>query len=98
MIPKWIDYPEVVDHIKNLFKKINHPFTDVQLEQAKLPSKATYLKNQLGTAPGMWFYEDETVFVSMPGVPYEMKGLMKNEVCQEFNNNLNYHISFIKQL
>ena len=78
--PEWIIYPEVVDHIKNLFKKINHPFTDVQLEQAKLPSKATYLKNQLGTAPGMWFYEDETVFVSMPGVPYEMKGLMKNEV------------------
>lgn len=78
--PEWIIYPEVVDHIKSLFKKINHPFTDVQLEQAKLPSKATYLKNQLGTAPGMWFYEDETVFVSMPGVPYEMKGLMKNEV------------------
>ena len=78
--PEWIIYPEVIDHIKNLFKKINHPFTDVQLEQAKLPSKATYLKNQLGTAPGMWFYEDETVFVSMPGVPYEMKGLMKNEV------------------
>jgi nicotinamide-nucleotide amidase len=36
--------------------------------------------NGLGTAPGMWFYENNTVFVSMPGVPYEMKGLMQYEV------------------
>ena len=75
-----IEYPEVVAHIKSLFKKINHPFNDVQLYQAKLPSKATYLKNNFGTAPGMWFYENDTVFISLPGVPYEMKGLMANEV------------------
>jgi nicotinamide-nucleotide amidase len=77
---QWIDYPEVIEHIKQLFKKINHPFSDVQLYQAKLPSKATYLKNHYGTAPGMWFYENDTVFVSLPGVPYEMKGLMTYEV------------------
>lgn len=76
----WIDYPEVIEHIKQLFKKINHPFSDVQLYQAKLPSKATYLKNHYGTAPGMWFNENDTVFVSLPGVPYEMKGLMTHEV------------------
>jgi nicotinamide-nucleotide amidase len=76
----FIDYPEVVVHIRDLFKKGNHPFSDVQLEQAKLPSKATYLKNKYGTAPGMWFYENNTVFVSLPGVPYEMKGLMTLEV------------------
>ena len=77
---EFIDYPEVVEHIKGLFKKINHPFSDVQLYQAKLPSKATYLKNHYGTAPGMWFYENDTVFVSLPGVPYEMKGLITLEV------------------
>ncbi|NVK52333.1 MAG: competence/damage-inducible protein A [Flavobacteriaceae bacterium] len=77
---QWIDYPEVIAHIKHLFQKINHPFTDVQLYQAKLPSKATYLKNHYGTAPGMWFFESNTVFVSLPGVPYEMKGLITNEV------------------
>ena len=38
------------------------------------------LMNRFGTAPGMWFYENNTVFVSMPGVPYELKGLMKYEV------------------
>lgn len=75
-----IEYPEVVEHIKALFKKINHPFREIQKHQAQIPSKATYLKNPYGTAPGMWFYENDTVFVSLPGVPYEMKGLMTLEV------------------
>tara|TARA_R110002049_G_scaffold24588_8_gene86969 strand:- start:2128 stop:3369 length:1242 start_codon:yes stop_codon:yes gene_type:complete len=77
---KLIEYPKVVDHIKALFKKINHPFKVIQRTQAQLPSKATLLMNTFGTAPGMWFYEKETVFVSLPGVPYEMKGLITNEV------------------
>jgi len=75
-----VEYPEVIEHIKGLFKKVNHPFNEVQRYQAQLPSKATLLMNHYGTAPGMWFYENETVYVSMPGVPYEMKGLMTNAV------------------
>ena len=75
-----VEYPEVVAHIKGLFKKINVPFREIQKTQAQLPSKATLLKNKFGTAPGMWFYENQTVFVSLPGVPYEMKGLMNDEV------------------
>lgn len=77
---KLIEYPEVIEHIKGLFQKINHPFKEVQKYQAQLPSKATYLENNFGTAPGMWFFENETVFVSLPGVPYEMKGLITNQV------------------
>ncbi|MCI2227797.1 competence/damage-inducible protein A [Polaribacter sp. MSW13] len=77
---KFIEYPEVIAHIKELFQKVNHPFKEIQRYQAQLPSKATLLKNNFGTAPGMWFYENETVFVSLPGVPYEMKGLIINEV------------------
>ncbi|MFY9242683.1 MAG: CinA family nicotinamide mononucleotide deamidase-related protein [Polaribacter sp.] len=76
----FIEYPEVIEHIKDLFKKINHPFKEIQKMQAQLPSKATYLKNKFGTAPGMWFFENNTVFVSLPGVPYEMKGLIADEV------------------
>ena len=75
-----IEYPEVIAQIKEMFIKVNHPFNEVQRYQAQLPSKATLLKNVFGTAPGMWFYENETVFVSLPGVPYEMKGLITNEV------------------
>lgn len=77
---KLIEYPEVVTHIKGLFKKNNHPFKEIQRTQAQLPSRATLLMNNLGTAPGMWFFENNTVFVSLPGVPYEMKGLITNEV------------------
>jgi nicotinamide-nucleotide amidase len=75
-----VEYPEVLEHIKGLFRKINHPFKEVQRFQAQLPSKATLLMNNFGTAPGMWFYENNTVFVSLPGVPYEMKGLITNQV------------------
>lgn len=75
-----VEYPEVIEHIKTLFAKVNHPFREIQRYQAQLPSKATLLKNNFGTAPGMWFFENNTVFVSLPGVPYEMKGLMMNEV------------------
>jgi len=75
-----VEYPEVIDHIKELFSKINHPFKEIQRYQAQLPSKATLLMNNFGTAPGMWFYENETVFVSLPGVPYEMKGLITHKV------------------
>jgi len=75
-----VDYPEVTEHIKRLFRAYQIPYREVQRLQAQLPSKATLLMNHFGTAPGMWFYENNTVFVSMPGVPYEMKGLMKNHV------------------
>ncbi len=75
-----VEYPEVIENIKELFKKVNHPFNEVQKYQAQLPSKATLLPNRYGTAPGMWFYENNTVFVSLPGVPYEMKGLIEHEV------------------
>lgn len=71
---------DVVDHIQQLFKKYKIPFGESNRLQGMLPTKATMLKNLYGTAPGMWFYENNTVFVSLPGVPNEMKGLMKYEV------------------
>jgi nicotinamide-nucleotide amidase len=71
---------DVVNHIKTLFAKYDIPFGESNRLQGMLPTKATYLKNEYGTAPGMWFYESKTVFVSLPGVPNEMKGLMKSEV------------------
>ena len=75
-----IEYPEVVLHIQEMFKKYNIPYREIQQYQAQLPSKATLLMNNFGTAPGMWFYENKTVFVSLPGVPYEMKGLITHQV------------------
>ena len=54
--------------------------------QAALPSNATYIKNSKGTAPGMWFEHNGKVFVSMPGVPYEMKHLMEYYVVPHLQN------------
>lgn len=71
---------EVVAHIKSLFEKMNYPFTEVNRQQALVPSTCTPLKNYFGTAPGMWFQHNQKVVVSLPGVPNEMKGLIDNSV------------------
>lgn len=72
---------KVLEHIEFLFKKyINTPISDLNRQQALVPSKAEVLHNQFGTAPGMWMEKEGTVFVSLPGVPFEMKGLMTNVV------------------
>lgn len=70
----------VVNHIQKLFTKYKIPFGELNRLQGMIPTKATVLENAYGTAPGMWFFENETIFVSLPGVPNEMKGLMQFEV------------------
>ncbi len=71
---------DIVAHIKELFAKINYPFTEVNRNQALVPSKCIPFKNYWGTAPGMWFQLHNKVTISLPGVPYEMKGLMEHSV------------------
>ena len=71
----------VLEHIENIFKNyVTTPISNLNRDQAQLPSKATILPNRYGTAAGMWFFDQGQVFVSLPGVPYEMEALMKNEV------------------
>ncbi|WP_396637241.1 competence/damage-inducible protein A [Maribacter sp. R77961] len=72
---------EVLAHVEELFAKhISTPISDLNRQQALVPSKSEVLKNNYGTAPGMWFYENDTAFISMPGVPFEMKNIMKDAV------------------
>ena len=67
--------------VKNLFENVfKRPLLDVNLKQAEVPDVCTVLKNESGTAPGMKFEKDGKVFISMPGVPHEMKWIMTNEV------------------
>ncbi len=76
-----IENPAVLAHIKSLFHThLKRDPLPANLTQAMVPSKATLLENIHGTAPGMWMEKNKTVFVSMPGVPFEMKALMANEV------------------
>lgn len=76
----------VVKHVKSMFSKRNIPFSELNRLQGLVPSKCTVLHNELGTAPGMLFDENDTVFVSMPGVPFEMKGLMTGQVLPFLRN------------
>lgn len=67
--------PQVEEHVRALFARYNRQPGDVNLQQAMLPANATVLHNAVGTAPGMWFNKEGIIYVSMPGVPYEMKSI-----------------------
>lgn len=72
---------EVYDLIEGYFTKIGRPIPENSIRgQAMLPEKAQILPNKVGTAAGMWFERDGVVFISMPGVPFEMEYLMTAEV------------------
>lgn len=72
---------EVTNNIHRLWKNyINQTPTQVNLDQALVPSKAQVLTNAFGSAPGMWLEKNGKVFISLPGVPFEMKALVENEL------------------
>lgn len=70
----------VLKHVTELLHQYSVDVTDINREQALVPSKAFILHNERGTAPGMYLKKGKKAFISLPGVPYEMKGLMLNEV------------------
>ncbi|WP_338410610.1 CinA family nicotinamide mononucleotide deamidase-related protein [uncultured Flavobacterium sp.] len=76
-----VEHPEVLEHVTQMIEGIyKRPITQLNIDQALVPSKAKILFNKMGTAPGMWMEYENTVFISLPGVPYEMKYLIENEV------------------
>ena len=76
-----VENEAVLLHVKSIIEGFyKRPITQINREQALVPTKAKVLFNQAGTAPGMWMEKENTVFISLPGVPYEMKYLVDNEV------------------
>ena len=72
---------KVLAHVTQLIEGFyKRTITQINKDQALVPSKCTVLHNQVGTAPGMWMKKENTVFVSLPGVPYEMKYLVEHEI------------------
>jgi len=74
---------EAKENVLSIFTKLNRPILERNLKQAEVPDTCTVIRNNRGTAPGMWFDREEKVFVSMPGVPHEMKGMMEDTVIPE---------------
>ena len=74
---KLIINEEALENVKNIFTNyLRRPLLDVNLKQAEVPDVCTVIQNKRGTAPGMWFEKEGKIFISMPGVPHEMKGMM----------------------
>ncbi|MDP3680597.1 MAG: competence/damage-inducible protein A [Flavobacterium sp.] len=72
---------KVLAHVTQLIEGFyKRTITQINKDQALVPSKCTVLHNQVGTAPGMWVKKENTVFISLPGVPYEMKYLVEHEI------------------
>jgi nicotinamide-nucleotide amidase len=68
-------------HVIDLIERVmNRPASQMNKDQALVPSKCTVLHNKFGTAPGMWMKNEKTVYISLPGVPYEMKGIVEQEI------------------
>jgi len=71
----------VLAHVIALIEKaMQRPASQMNKDQALVPSKSIVLHNEVGTAPGMWMKRGNTVYISLPGVPYEMKYIIDNEV------------------
>jgi len=72
---------KVLAHVEDIFQKyVNTPILEANKSQAWIPSQAITLHNEYGTAPGMWFEKKGVVYISMPGVPYEMKSILAVQV------------------
>lgn len=76
-----VENKEVLVHVTELIESIfKRPITQMNRDQALVPSKCEVLFNKVGTAPGMWMKKENTVYISLPGVPYEMKYIVENEI------------------
>ncbi|MGI9159983.1 MAG: CinA family nicotinamide mononucleotide deamidase-related protein [Saprospiraceae bacterium] len=73
-------HQDVCDRIAAYFEKIGRPMPESVREQAMLPERALILTNKVGTASGMWFDLAGKIYISLPGVPFEMEYLMTAEV------------------
>ncbi len=80
-------YQEVVENIVRLFQQKGRKINKLSRLQAYIPANAEVITNSVGTAPGMWFYEQGIVYVSMPGIPYEMKKMMIEQIIPKLRKN-----------
>jgi nicotinamide-nucleotide amidase len=80
---------DIYQHIVQLFKDRGFKMNNLNKSQANVPAACKPFPNFLGTAPGMWFEIDNKIFVSMPGVPFEMKAMMENYIIPEFRKRFN---------
>jgi nicotinamide-nucleotide amidase len=87
---------EALEDVTSFFKSRGKDLTELNKQQAFLPDACNFISNKLGTAPGMWFEKNGKVFISMPGVPFEMKAMMQNEVLTKIQQKFILPVIFHK--
>jgi len=77
---------EALQEVTAFFKSRGRELTELNRQQAALPAACEKITNPVGTAPGMWFDRGNKIFMSMPGVPHEMKRMMRDHVLPKLKN------------
>lgn len=88
----------VLEMIQEMMNRRNIPMNENNRRQAEVPESCRILFNERGTAPGMWFEKNDTIFISMPGVPYEMKNIMEIHVLPELKKRFTEQVIIHKNI
>ena len=83
-----IENKDALENVKNIFARYNRPLLEVNRLQAQVPANCEVILNHNGTAPGMWFKHEGVIYVSMPGVPFEMMYMMEETVLPKIKATL----------
>lgn len=83
-----VESEEVLNDIKITFEKRGRKLTPSNIEQAKVPKIADIIRNHNGTAPGTWIEKDGKIFISLPGVPFEMKEMITGYIIPRLSEKL----------
>ena len=86
-----IENKDALENVQRIFKRLrgnDAELLDVNKQQALVPENCEIILNKNGTAPGMWFNHDGKIYVSMPGVPFEMMYMIEEEVIPKLKSTL----------
>jgi nicotinamide-nucleotide amidase len=83
-----VENKDALENVERIFAKYNRPLLDVNKLQAQVPANCDIILNKNGTAPGMWFNHQGVIYISMPGVPFEMMYMMEGEVIPKITATL----------
>ncbi len=87
---KLVTDEEALANVTSIFARLNRPMIERNRMQADVPDTCTVIQNKRGTAPGMWFEKEGKIYVSMPGVPHEMKGMMTDYVIPQLQKHFTF--------
>jgi nicotinamide-nucleotide amidase len=93
-----VENKEALANVERIFAKYNRPLLEINKQQALIPANCEVVLNENGTAPGMWFNQNGVIYMSMPGVPFEMMYMMEGQVLPKLKATLKLPVIIHKTL